>query len=535
MTPFKVLVLGGSGVFGSRLCRLLADDPRLAVTAAGRERGRLEPLEKELDIATMTLDWRRDLDRVLGEQSFDALVHVAGPFQGQDYAVAEACVRHGVHYLDLADDAAFVCGIDKLDETAKAAGILVCSGASTAPAITGAVVETARDFMSVDRVRFGIVPGNDAPRGPALVQAILSRAGKPIADQPGRHVWGTLRRMNVPGLGKRWVAACELPEPKLFAQRFGVRDTYAGAGLELPVLHLGLWLLSWLVRLRLVRSLAPFAARLTAIAERLHRFGSDRGGLRVDVDGPAGRRSWFLIAEGGDGPFVPVLPAAALVRRLAAGRSIATGAMPCLGLVSLGEILAEARRAHLQIASAWSDSLLKPSLYRRALGGTYEEMSAPWRALHDSGVSIWKGQCLCDPAETWVGRAISRLFQFPASESEAPISVEFTMSGAGEIWTRRIGRRVMRSRQYIGVRGKRGAVVEQFGPLAFDLDLPIEKGRMDLVMTGARFAGLALPRWCWPRIRAFETGAEGKFRFDVEIGLPGIGRLVRYRGWLTDR
>ena len=109
------------------------------------------------------------------------------------------------------------------------------------------------------------------------------------------------------------------------------------------------------------------------------------------------------------------------------------------------------------------------------------------------------------------------------------------MSGAGEIWTRRIGRRVMRSRQYIGVRRKRGAVVEQFGLLAFDLDLPIEKGRVDLVMTGARFAGIALPRWCWPRVKAFETGAAGKFRFDVEIGLPGIGRLVRYRGWLTDR
>jgi hypothetical protein len=109
------------------------------------------------------------------------------------------------------------------------------------------------------------------------------------------------------------------------------------------------------------------------------------------------------------------------------------------------------------------------------------------------------------------------------------------MSGAGEIWTRRIGGRVMRSRQYIGVRKKRGAVVEQFGPLAFDLDLPIENGRMDLVMTGARFLGIALPRGCWPRVKAFETGAEGKFRFDVEIGLPVIGRLVRYRGWLTDR
>jgi len=535
VTPFKVLVLGGSGVFGSRLCRLLADDPRLAVTAAGRDPGRLEALGKELGIATVMLDWRRDLDRVLDERRFDALVHVAGPFQGQDYAVAEACVRHGVHYLDLADDAAFVCGIGKLDEAAKAAGVLVCSGASTAPALTGAVVETARELVSVERVRFGIMPGNDAPRGPALVEAILSRAGKPIADQRGRRVWGSPRRMTLPGLGARWVAACDLPEPRLFAQRFGVRDTYAGAGLELPVLHLGLWLLSWLVRLHLVRSLAPFAARLTAIAERLGRFGTDRGGLRVDVEGPAGRRSWSLIAEGGDGPFVPVLPAAALLRKLAGGHPAGRGAMPCLGLVSLAEILAEARRAHLQIASAWSDGTLKPSLYRRVLGGAYEEMPAPWRGLHDSGASTWNGRCICDPAQTWVGRVISRLFQFPAADSEAPIAVEFTMSGAGELWTRRIGRRVMRSRQYIGVRKKRGVVVEQFGPLTFDLDLRIEKGRMDLVMTGVRLAGLALPRWCWPRIEAFEAGSEGKFRFDVEIGLPGIGRLVRYRGWLTDR
>ena len=179
MTPFKVLVLGGSGVFGSRLCRLLADDPRLAVTAAGREPGKLELLAKELGIAVLAFDWRRDLDRVLGEQRFDALVHVAGPFQGQGYAVAEVCVRRGVHYLDLADDAAFVCNIETLNEEAKAAGVLVCSGASTAPAITGAVVETAREFMSVERVRFGIAPGNDAPRGPALVEAILSRAGQP--------------------------------------------------------------------------------------------------------------------------------------------------------------------------------------------------------------------------------------------------------------------------------------------------------------------------------------------------------------------
>jgi hypothetical protein len=58
---------------------------------------------------------------------------------------------------------------------------------------------------------------------------------------------------------------------------------------------------------------------------------------------------------------------------------------------------------------------------------------------------------------------------------------------------------------------------------------------MDLVMIGARFLGIRLPRWCWPHVKAFETAAGGRFRFDVEIGLPAIGRLVRYRGWLTDR
>lgn len=200
--PFSVLVLGGAGVFGSRLGRLLAGD--VALTVAARDRARVEALAHELGARPLVLDWRRDLDSVLASGGYDALVHTAGPFQGQDYAVAEAYIRHRVHYLDLADDRAFVCGIERLDEAARAAAIVVCSGASTAPALTGAVVERAiADGMTVDRIAYGIVPGNDAPRGRALLEAILSSAGKPIADPPGRRVWGALRMMHVPGLGRR--------------------------------------------------------------------------------------------------------------------------------------------------------------------------------------------------------------------------------------------------------------------------------------------------------------------------------------------
>jgi hypothetical protein len=162
-------------------------------------------------------------------------------------------------------------------------------------------------------------------------------------------------------------------------------------------------------------------------------------------------------------------------------------------------------------------------------------MPAAWRALHDSGNAIWQGRCLCEPAETWAGRAISWLFQFPKADAGAPISVEFTLRDGGEIWTRRIGGRVMRSHQYIAARTPPGMVVEQFGPLAFDLALPVEDGRVTLVLNGARFLGVPLPRWSWPRVTAFESGEDGRFRFDVEIGLPLVGRLVRYRGWLTGR
>lgn len=162
-------------------------------------------------------------------------------------------------------------------------------------------------------------------------------------------------------------------------------------------------------------------------------------------------------------------------------------------------------------------------------------MPAAWQALHDSGNSVWQGRCLCEPAETWVGRAISWLFQFPKADAEPPISVEFTVRDGGEIWTRRIGGRVMRSRQYIAARTPPGTVVEQFGPLAFDLTLPVDDGRMTLVLSGVRLLGLPLPRSLWPRVTAFESGDGERFRFDVEIGLPLVGRLVRYRGWLTDR
>jgi hypothetical protein len=175
----------------------------------------------------------------------------------------------------------------------------------------------------------------------------------------------------------------------------------------------------------------------------------------------------------------------------------------------------------------------RPSLYRRALGRAYGRQSRAGQALHDAGSSLWQGRCVVTGAETTVGHFLAWLFQLPAATEDAAIAVEFESRNGGEIWTRKIGKRVMRSRQFIGSRKPQNSIVERFGIFDFDLDVRAADHRLELMMCGMRCWGVPLPRALCPSIEATESEEEGRFRFDVQIRLPLIGRLVRYRGWLT--
>ena len=469
----RVLVFGGTGVFGSRLCRLLAADPGIVLTIAARDYGAVDALARELGVEGRAFDGRRDLDRVLGEGGHDVVVHIAGPFQYR-YAVAELCIRHGVHYVDLADDLAFVRGIDRLAQAALKSNVLVCSGASTAPAITGAVVEEA---LKVDRSSAS--PSASCPATmhrvarPWWRQSWAVRAGRSPTSGAGTSgatcvAWGC---RDWAGAGSP-PATCRSPRCSLNTSAF-VTPT-AAPGWNCRSCMSGCGRCRGWCAAGLLRSLAPAAPLLVRIADRLRFLGTDRGGLRIELHAGAQSRVWCLIAEGGDGPFIPVIPAAALVRKLARGWSL-RGAMPCLGLLTLAEIDAEWRQAGLRIAAGWgADGVeLRPSLYRRVLGRAYDGQSRAGQALHDAGSSHWQGRCTVVGAETAVGTLLAWLFQFPAATDDAAIVVEFETSGDGEVWSRRIGGRVMRSRQFIGVRRPSSWIVERFGVLDFDLEVSV--------------------------------------------------------------
>jgi saccharopine dehydrogenase-like NADP-dependent oxidoreductase len=353
----RVLVLGGYGFFGSRLARRLAADPRFELTIAGRSLQRAAAFAVAIKSANPVHALAVDADDPqlaarLREQGVQIVVNASGPFQEQDYAVARACIAAGAHYIDLADGRAFVCGIAALDEEARRAGVCIISGASSVPALSGAVVEALGEGLRLSHIDIGIHPGNRTDRGLATVAAVLSYCGRPIrvwrdGAWTAAHGWSRHWRHAYPApIGWRWTTHCDVPDLELFPARYpGVRSVRFGAGLELKLLHGGLALFAWLHRLRLLPRLSHFARPFKAWSDLFNDQGSDAGGMYVkvlgtDAQGKTTARLWHLIALNGDGPYVPTLAAAALLRKFAQGRMPAPGAMPCLGLLELGDFKA---------------------------------------------------------------------------------------------------------------------------------------------------------------------------------------------------
>src|SRR5689334_19992239 len=111
----RVVVIGGFGNFGARICRALAADKDMEVLPAGRSATRETGIR--LDMASP------DFPAALKRCAPQLVIHCAGPFQGQDYRVAAAVLAAGSHYLDLSDGREFVAGFaSHLDAFARAAG-----------------------------------------------------------------------------------------------------------------------------------------------------------------------------------------------------------------------------------------------------------------------------------------------------------------------------------------------------------------------------------------------------------------------------
>lgn len=556
--PVRVLIVGGYGTFGSRLVRLLAEDACLHLIVAGRSLPKAKDFCAAVDgparIDAAAFDRNADPDRQLRLLRPHIVIDASGPFQayGSDpYRLAKAALAADADYIDLADGAAYVAGIAALDAQARDRGRFVLSGASTCPVLTFAAVKRlAEGLACLQTVTAGIAPSPCAGVGLNVVRALAAYAGKPVKRQRGGtepcHALTDSKRYTIgpPGilpLYSRRFSLVEVPDLDLLPARWPELETvWVGAG---PVPSL--WLrtlngLSWLVRLELIPTLAPLAPLFHAVI-RTFRWGEHRGGMFVAVEGRDGEgravtRSWELVAEGDSGPFVPAMPAALIVKKAGRGERPSPGARPAAGEFDIREF--EGLFARQGIATGLRESTPhqeKQPLYARVLGEAWDTLPAPLRKLHSvHGVLTARGMADVQRGGGLVAQLVAWIFGFPRAGNEVPVEVRFETDGrGGEIWHRSFAGCRFRSYQWAGTGRSDKLVCERFGAFAFSLAAVVDREKLRLIPRRWSMFGIPLPRALAPRGDTYEYAEDGRFCFHVEIALPLIGLVVRYKGYLV--
>jgi Saccharopine dehydrogenase NADP binding domain len=351
----RIVVLGGAGNFGARIVRALRADPSIELLVAGRRKVSV-PATADLPVALLDIG-EAGFAHALKALSPALVIHCVGPFQGQDYRVANAALAAGAHYVDLADGRQFIAEFAGRtnDQAVRANRVAIC-GASTLPALSSAVVEEIREGLSsLESIDVTIAPGQRAPLGKATLEAAFSYLGRrfPVwRESQWKQAWGWMELHEVRlDVGRRLAAACDVPDLELFPARYpGVQAVSFSAALEFRLQHWVLWSLAASRRIGLPFPVARWAVALNRLAGMFDAAAGEEGGMRVSVMGRrsdgGGRvqRTWQLTAPALDGPEIPCMAAILLARRLARGEVLPCGAFPCVGFLTLPEFAPEFAR-----------------------------------------------------------------------------------------------------------------------------------------------------------------------------------------------
>ena len=184
------------------------------------------------------------------------------------------------------------------------------------------------------------------------MRGVFSYCGKPLrcwrdGSWTTAYGWLGLTRHRFPApVGARWLGTCNVPDLELFPQRYrDAREVSFQAGFASTAGHLVVWGLAHLVKAGWLRSAAPFAAPLHRVSRWIEPLVSGNGGMFVRLSGIGANgtpldRTWYLIAAHNHGPHIPCAAAIALAVKVSRGAHPPAGALPCMGLLSVADILA---------------------------------------------------------------------------------------------------------------------------------------------------------------------------------------------------
>ena len=547
----RILILGGYGVFGGRLAELLSDLPEIEIIVCGRDLSRAEAFcaryGGQAQVRPLALE-RADIVEGLLAQQPDLVVDASGPFQdyGVDrYGLISACIAAGIDYLDFADAADFVFGMPEFDAEAKVAGVFALSGVSSFPVLTAAVLREMAKTMEIVSVEGGIAPSPYAGIGLNVMRAVVGYAGAPVKlrrDGKPSHGVGLAESMRftiaVPGrlpLRNIHFSLVDVPDLQVIPPEHPtMTDIWMGAGPVPEILHRALNLLAKARATLRLPSLEPFSRLFYAVFNRM-RFGEHRGGMFVRAhgvsDGQNVERSWHLLAEGDDGPYIPSMAVEAVVRKLLAGHRPDAGARSGVRALELADYdaLFEGRKIYTGFRKLEANL----PLYREILGSAFSALPPRVRELHDSTAARqWSGVADVRRGHGTAAALIAAIVGFPRAASGVPVTVAFSTKDGTELWTRSFNGKRFSSLQSAGTGKNQYLIIERFGPASFAIALVLEGDRLALIPRRWSFLGMPMPRFLLPTGLSYEIEQNGQFCFDVEISVPLFGLIVAYKGSL---
>ncbi len=306
----RVLIAGGSGVFGRLLAHELLRTTSVDLIVAGRRLPAAVAACRELGAPDRTSAMTLDLDDLesltRAARGCVAVACAAGPFQELSLELPMTAVRAGAHWLDISDDEGWVVPLlddPTLDAAARDAGLAVIPGLSTVPALSGALARWGYERLRRARkAQITLFIGNRNARGAGAIASAMSsgfrrptRADLPVGRRiayVGRSPDTELLRRDL-GLDMEFRVVLEWGPAGLFVSGVGLLWSRLGAGARSRVAHI-----------------------LSSVSRPFGRFGSEGGCLQVELwDGEQRVR---VAALSGD-QRLGILPCAMALQRLLEG------------------------------------------------------------------------------------------------------------------------------------------------------------------------------------------------------------------------
>ena len=542
----NILIIGGYGEFGGRLAELLLQDGH-RVLIAGRSLNKAQAFCDRHGGEAVELDRQGDL-ATFTTLAPDVVIDASGPYQHYGsvenrYRVVKAALEANAHYLDLSDDGSFTRDITSMHALAVTQNKFALSGVSSTPALSSSAVSALSSAMSsIEKIETSILPGAKAPQGASVMQAILNQVGNPIRfwrngawwQQSG---WSQSVVKEVHTSVHRRASLISTADAELFPAFFNANSVLFRAGLAMPIMQRSLECIAWLREKKLLPNPVKLLKPLRFLASVITPLGNDRGGMLVEVVGHVGnpgqtdslaKHQWTLLAEPGQGPYIPGVAARAILRQV---NDIAAGARPCLNELPLSAMVDAMDDLGV---SCHSEHKAYHHLFQSQLGKNWQQLPMLIQQTHSYvDIKTLSGMATVKRGNGRIAKLIAAVFRFPPESNETPVSVIKTRLGNSEVWVRDFSGR--RFQSTLSVSNRSGFVTERFGWLTFTLKLPVIDNALHFEVVSGSCLGIPIPTLFLPKSNTREFVQDGKMHFSVELVAPfNFGLLVHYQGWLQE-